>query len=207
MKLQDVLLKAMAKKIGWWDAAAIIGVTDRTMRRWREWLEAEGYSGLVDRRKGQPSDKRVPLARWPRGLFFRVGRSRRQAPVESASGRADQQRPSELLDQRTPVRGCRGGKRTGFVCASPVGGRELVRRSPLSLPQERAFRECAGVARKSRFWNAPSSRCKPLPDRPKRFKSNIYRWAGCRRLLHMSFSPAKALARAAGSCLSGHFRL
>src|SRR5512145_1389995 len=62
MKLQDVLLKAMAKKIRWWDAAEIIGVTDRTMRRWRERLEAEGYSGLVDRRKGRPSDKRVPLA-------------------------------------------------------------------------------------------------------------------------------------------------
>ena len=63
MKLQDVLLKAMAKKIRWWDAAEIIGVTDRTMRRWRERLEAEGYAGLVDRRKAKPSDKRVPLAR------------------------------------------------------------------------------------------------------------------------------------------------
>jgi transposase len=63
MKLQDVLLKAMARKIRWWDAAEIIGVTDRTMRRWRERLEAEGYSGLVDRRKRNPSDKRVPLAR------------------------------------------------------------------------------------------------------------------------------------------------
>jgi len=62
MKLQDVLLKAMAKKIRWWDAAEIIGGTDRTMRRWRERLEAEGHSGLVDRRKGKPSDKRVPLA-------------------------------------------------------------------------------------------------------------------------------------------------
>ena len=63
MKLQDVLLKAMARKIRWWDAAEIIGVTDRTMRRWRERLEAEGYSGLVDRRKGKASDKRVPLAK------------------------------------------------------------------------------------------------------------------------------------------------
>lgn len=63
MKIQDVLLKAMAKKIRWWDAAEIIGVSDRTMRRWRERLEAEGYSGLGDRRKGNPSDKRVPLAR------------------------------------------------------------------------------------------------------------------------------------------------
>src|SRR5487761_320261 len=63
MKLQDVLLKAMAKKITWWEAAEIIGVTDRTMRRWRERLETQGYSGLVDRRKGKPSDRRVPLAK------------------------------------------------------------------------------------------------------------------------------------------------
>ena len=53
MKLQDVLLKAMAKKITWWEAAEIIGVTDRTMRRWRERLESDGYSGLVDRRKSR----------------------------------------------------------------------------------------------------------------------------------------------------------
>ena len=63
MKLQDVLLKAMAKKITWWAAAEIIGVTDRSMRRWRERLETDGYSGLIDRRKGRPSDRRVPLAK------------------------------------------------------------------------------------------------------------------------------------------------
>src|SRR5437763_8866415 len=62
MKLQDVLLKAMAKKITWWAAAEIIGVTDRTMRRWRERLETDGYSGLADRRKGKPSAQRIPLA-------------------------------------------------------------------------------------------------------------------------------------------------
>src|SRR5258708_22844081 len=63
MKLQDVLLKAMAKKITWWAAAEIIGVTDRTMRRWRERLETHGYSGLVDRRKGRPSDRQEPVAK------------------------------------------------------------------------------------------------------------------------------------------------
>ena len=62
MKLQEVLLKAMARKITWWSAAEIIGVSDRTMRRWRERLVEHGYSGLADRRKGKPSDKRVPLA-------------------------------------------------------------------------------------------------------------------------------------------------
>ena len=59
MKLQDVLLKAMAMKISWADAGEIIGVTDRTMRRWRERLEEHGYDGLADRRKGRPSPKRV----------------------------------------------------------------------------------------------------------------------------------------------------
>jgi transposase len=63
MKLQDVLLKALAKKITWWEAAEIIGVTDRTMRRWRERLDTHGYSGLVDQRKGRPSDRRVPVAK------------------------------------------------------------------------------------------------------------------------------------------------
>jgi len=42
MKLQDVLLKAMAKKITWWAAAEIMGVSDRTMRRLREKLERDG---------------------------------------------------------------------------------------------------------------------------------------------------------------------
>lgn len=62
MKVQDVLLKAMAKKITWWAAAEIIGVTDRTMRRWRGRLEKHGYSGLADRRKGKASAQRIPLA-------------------------------------------------------------------------------------------------------------------------------------------------
>jgi transposase len=32
------------------------------MRRWRERLERDGYTGLADRRKGRPSRKRIPLA-------------------------------------------------------------------------------------------------------------------------------------------------
>ena len=62
MKVQDVLLKAMAKKITWLAAAEILGVTDRTMRRWRLGLEKFGYTGLADRRKGKPSAQRIPVA-------------------------------------------------------------------------------------------------------------------------------------------------
>jgi transposase len=62
MKVQEVILRAMAKKITWWQAAEIIGISDRQMRRWHERLEEFGYEGLFDRRRGQPSPKRVPLA-------------------------------------------------------------------------------------------------------------------------------------------------
>ncbi|MGH9630019.1 MAG: ISNCY family transposase [Bryobacteraceae bacterium] len=62
MKAQEVILKAAAGKLTWVAAAEIMGVTDRTMRRWRERLNEHGYSGLWDYRKRQPSPKRVPMA-------------------------------------------------------------------------------------------------------------------------------------------------
>jgi transposase len=61
MKLQDVLLKAMAKKISWMSAAEIAGITDRTMRRIRERYQKFGYTGLFDQRKGKRSIHRIPL--------------------------------------------------------------------------------------------------------------------------------------------------
>src|SRR5271169_6016833 len=62
MKVQEVILRAMAKKITWWQAAEIIGISDRQMRRWHERYEEFGFRGLFDRRRGKPSSKKVPLA-------------------------------------------------------------------------------------------------------------------------------------------------
>jgi len=61
MKLQDVILKAMAKKISWMEAAEIAGVTDRSMRRIRERYEEFGYTGLFDQRRGKRSIHRIPM--------------------------------------------------------------------------------------------------------------------------------------------------
>ena len=61
MKVQEVILKAMAGKLKWWEAAEIIGVSDRTMRRWRERYEGHAWDGLYDGRKRRPSPRRVPL--------------------------------------------------------------------------------------------------------------------------------------------------
>jgi len=62
MKIQEVLLRAMARKITWFQAAEILGFTDRHLRRIRERYEEFGYDGWFDRRRGQPSPKRVPMA-------------------------------------------------------------------------------------------------------------------------------------------------
>src|ERR1039457_4207182 len=63
MKLQEVLLRATAGKIKWWQAAELIGISERQMRRWRKRLEEQGYKGLLDRRRGRPSHRRVPKAK------------------------------------------------------------------------------------------------------------------------------------------------
>jgi len=60
MKAQEVILRAMATRITWWQAAEIIGINERHMRRWRERYEAFGYDELFDRRRGTPSTKRAP---------------------------------------------------------------------------------------------------------------------------------------------------
>jgi len=61
VKIQDVILGAMGRKITWWQAAEIIGISDRSLRRWKVRYDAHGYDGLFDRRRGKPSPKRVPM--------------------------------------------------------------------------------------------------------------------------------------------------
>ena len=62
MKVQEVILRAMAKKITWWQAAEILGTSDRHLRRIRERYEQFGYESLFDRRRNHPSPRRVPFA-------------------------------------------------------------------------------------------------------------------------------------------------
>ena len=53
MKLQDVILKAMAKKLTWMAAAEIAGMSVRNMQRKREAYQRYGYDGLFDQRRGK----------------------------------------------------------------------------------------------------------------------------------------------------------
>ena len=62
MKLQDVILKAMAKRLTWIEAAEIAGMSVRNMQRMRQRYQEDGYQGLFDLRRGKVSYHRVPLA-------------------------------------------------------------------------------------------------------------------------------------------------
>src|SRR5579863_3067198 len=61
MKLQDVILKAMAKRLSWIEAAEIAGMSVRNMQRLRERYQKFGYAGLFDQRRGKRSIHRVAM--------------------------------------------------------------------------------------------------------------------------------------------------
>jgi transposase len=62
MKIKEVITRAMGGLITWMQAAEIIGITDRSMRRWRKRLSSGGYEALLDRRTRRPSAKRIDIA-------------------------------------------------------------------------------------------------------------------------------------------------
>ena len=53
MKVQDVMLQAMAKKITWWQAAEILGISDRHMRRMAGALRGRGLQRVAGPAAGQ----------------------------------------------------------------------------------------------------------------------------------------------------------
>jgi transposase len=61
MKVQDVMLRAISGRILWLQAAEILGMSPRSMSRWKWRYEKYGYDGLFDRRHKRPSPKRVAL--------------------------------------------------------------------------------------------------------------------------------------------------
>jgi transposase len=59
MKLQEVIMRALSGTITWLQAADILGLEPRSVRRWRARYEAGGAVALYDRRQ-LPSPRRAP---------------------------------------------------------------------------------------------------------------------------------------------------
>ena len=61
MKFEEVYARTTARLLSQAEAAEVLGVSERTFRRWRDRYEAEGAEGLYDRRLGRLSARRAPL--------------------------------------------------------------------------------------------------------------------------------------------------
>jgi transposase len=60
MKVEEVILRAVSGQITFWQAARILRMSPRHLRRVMQRYRHSGFDGLLDRRKGRPSTKRVP---------------------------------------------------------------------------------------------------------------------------------------------------
>ena len=61
MKFEEIYGRTLCGVLGQAEAAEILGVSERTFRRWRDRFEADGAEGLYDRRLGRVSARRAPV--------------------------------------------------------------------------------------------------------------------------------------------------
>jgi transposase len=69
MRVREVLMRAVQREISWIQAADILGISDRNMRRWKVKFETAGLEGVLDRRTlGHANPRRVTRAELERLL-------------------------------------------------------------------------------------------------------------------------------------------
>jgi transposase len=61
MTIQEVILRAYAGKLKWFEAAEILGWSVRHLRRVKEKYEKFGFEAMLDGRKGKASPRRTPI--------------------------------------------------------------------------------------------------------------------------------------------------
>ena len=60
MRFEELLGRHEGGELSQLEASEMLGVSERTFRRWRDRLRDEGEEGLLDRRVGKPSPRRAP---------------------------------------------------------------------------------------------------------------------------------------------------
>ena len=73
MRFEGLLERHERGELSQGEAAEMLGMGERTFRRWRDRLRDEGPSGLADRRLGKPSVRRAKAAEITRMLALYSG--------------------------------------------------------------------------------------------------------------------------------------
>ena len=96
MKFEDVYGRCYRGDLSQAEASEILGMSERTFRRWRERYEAKGAAGLYDRRLGRVSARRAPVEG--------ERRLRHETPKDEKHKRADRRddddRHGRVLDEQ-----------------------------------------------------------------------------------------------------------
>ncbi len=61
MRFEEILDRTRSRELSQEEAASVLGVSERTFRRWRKRYDGDGADGLYDRRLGKVSARRVPV--------------------------------------------------------------------------------------------------------------------------------------------------
>ena len=61
MKFEEIYGRTLRGELSQAEAAEVLGMSERTFRRWRDRFEADGAEGLYDRRLGRVSARRAPV--------------------------------------------------------------------------------------------------------------------------------------------------
>jgi len=80
MTRQEVVMKAVAGRLTWLQAADILGITPRQVRRFHQAYKRDGVKAIQDHRGGKPRRRRVPLAVLQELFRLRRERSTRTSP-------------------------------------------------------------------------------------------------------------------------------
>jgi hypothetical protein len=148
MKIQEILLRAMARKITWFQAAEILGFSDRHLRRIRERYQEFGYDGLFESPSGQAfsqagsaGDGRAGAGAVSRSVF----RSERAPFSREAADRTADRSELHLGEGSAAGSGVSGaGPETRGASpppgATPLAGHVVAhRRQPASVVSRRAL--------------------------------------------------------------------
>lgn len=212
MTRKEIMVRAMAKKLTWIQAAEICGITPRQMRRLKRAYERSGEARAQKRRQ---SDWESDADRWRREVvqrlegaegLARVARSTKSADDLQAWCRflvnaRDWQQALLAYDEAAEI--VSGGKhsRGEFRDGAALATRQLGRKD-LSARLERAWREAPSMLRLRRWLGSATAR-NVLRDRAVAALDSCARQATRQRgLLHVLLgdydAAAKLLARASG---------
>lgn len=61
MRFEQILSRHVGGEFTQAEAAEMLGINERTFRRWRDRFDEDGEAGLADRRLGRPSPRRAPM--------------------------------------------------------------------------------------------------------------------------------------------------